>query len=250
MRNNLLKKGLVIGIIILFFGIAVQPITSSDITQKGEIEQVDEIEQTKDYLFQTLIDIANNPDVKELLKGNYEVITSDYEFKSVFRQILFKKPMLFFSMLFTRPKLTHKYLDTSYNRGCEITNVIGEDKTLDIIESIGITNPKILDDLNNIIMINEELSNKIIVIVEMNKVLKPDAPFEDYPLICGILLLIFFSCFSVLESIGMFLYLWGLDDNPIIAGIFRAIALPIYSILYNSAVLYASLDCPDPFPYP
>ena len=229
MKKNLLKKTLVVGIIVLFFGISMQPITSSDITQEGDIEQVDEFEQAKDYLFQTIIDIANNPDVKDLLeqvKNDGGAISCDYNFRNVFLKLLFRNPMLFRSLIFTKPCMTHEYLDTSYDRGYEIINVLGEEEVIAMIESVTITNPEFFDELNIIIMNNEELSNKITVLTEMNEVLKPNAPFEDYPIICAILAIIMLP----MATVATFFVVLSeqFENNPIFLLIF---VYPWWSIL-------------------
>ena len=59
-QTGLLSKILVIGILILFIGLAVQPSVAVDPEKEIKGEH-------KDYLFQTILDIANNPEVKELL---------------------------------------------------------------------------------------------------------------------------------------------------------------------------------------
>jgi hypothetical protein len=242
-KKGVFRKGVVIGIIILFIGIAVQPSIATVPLEDDEID-VD----AKEYLFQTIIDIANNPDVKDLVEGNNELYTSDYDFKSVFRQILFKNPRLFFSMLFSKPSITHKYLDSSCNRGCEITNILGEDKILEIVSSAGITKTEIFNELNNIITNNEELSNRITALAEMNEILKPDSPFEDYPpKICSILAIITLGSLIIVDCIAIFS--WDYEDYPIILKIFEVIATLFYCIAYISAFLFVELDCPSPFPY-
>ena len=48
MRNVCFKKGLIVGIIVLFIGVSVQPGMGTEIPDKIEVEP-------KDYLFQTII---------------------------------------------------------------------------------------------------------------------------------------------------------------------------------------------------
>ncbi len=197
-------KGLVMAIVFLFIGvgiypaIAVEPITPTNIIRGEEFEQVEKTEP-KEYLFQTIIDIANNPDVNELLnqiedewKADNCFISWDFDSKSVFQKLLFKKPNLLLSILFTEPSITHKYLESSYNGGCEVTKVLGEENIIEIVESVEIKNPEIPDELYNIIMNDEELYHKIATLGEMNEELDTNLPFKNYSSICKILLILFY----------------------------------------------------------
>lgn len=198
MKKDLLTKTLVLVIFILFIGVGIYPaiatesISSNNIYQKEEVKQIEDIDQ-KEFLFQTIIEISNNPDVRDLFKRiedewkNNNAISLNYNCRNDFLKTLFKKPKILISTLFTRPSFTQKYLNLIHNNGFEIVNLFGEDKSLDIIESATITNHEVFNQLNNIIMNNEELSDKIATLAEMNEELKPDLPFEDYPIICALL---------------------------------------------------------------
>ena len=229
-KTILLKKGLVIGIVFLFIGvgiypaIAVEPITPTNIIQEEELEQIEETEP-KEYLFQTIIDIANNPDVNELLnqiedewKNDNCYISWNFNCKSVFQKLLLKKPNLLFSILFTEPRITHEYLESSYNRGCKVANALGEENVIEIVESVEINNPEILDELYNLIMNNEELYDKIITLGEMNEGLSINLPFSNFSIICSILLVLFSVYLIRCGIVDFFSILF--HDNPIILVIF------------------------------
>ena len=162
MKKDLLSKTLIMGVIILFVGAGVQSAFAVDIPEKEEIEP-------KDYLFETIVTIANNPDVQDLLE-EYEnnIINFDFNNKYVFRQLLIKNPELLSSMVITKPKMNIQYLDKIYNEGIELVDIFGEEKALEMLDSVEITNPELLDDLNNIIMNDEELSNRISTLEELN----------------------------------------------------------------------------------
>jgi hypothetical protein len=251
-RNKVFSKGLVVGIILLFIGAGVYPAIAVKLnTSINAVQDEKSNVNAKDYLFQTIIDIANNPDVKDLIKDNYELFIPDTDFNSVFRQILFKKPIFFFSLLFTRPSITYKYLDACYNRGCEITNILGEDKTLEITASARITNPEIFDKFNNIIMNNEELPSKITTLKEMNKELKQGQPFKDYPIICAKLNSIFNAlCIPILYLYKLIL---KYRDNPILVEFFtKLIYMSIIPLFIVGNIMIWIFNCPqvpDP-PYP
>ena len=60
--SNVVYKTLVVGVIVLFLGVAVQP-SIATVQPEQEINV-----EPKDYLFQIIINIANNPNVKGLFK--------------------------------------------------------------------------------------------------------------------------------------------------------------------------------------
>ena len=164
------KEILITGIIFLFVGVGIQPAFA---VEPVIISNVNKAENTnpKEYLFQTIIDIANNPEVKDFLnkkENKAGFLNFDYNFRAVFLKLLLKNPRILFSMLFNKPSKTHEFLGSTYNKGCKIVNIIGEDEAYEITESITITNPEFFEELNNIIMKNEELSNRIATLKEMN----------------------------------------------------------------------------------
>lgn len=225
-KTILLKKGLVIGIVFLFIGvgvypaIAVEPIISNNITQEEEFEQVEETE-AKEYLFQTIIDIANNPDANGLLnqiedgwKNDNRYISWDFNCKSVFQKLLLSKPNILFSILFTETSITHEYLESSYNRGCKVANALGEENVIEIVESVEINNPEILDELYNLIINNEELYDRIITLSEMNEGSGINLPFSNLSVICKILLVLFSVYLIRCGIVDFFTIMF--HDNPII----------------------------------
>jgi hypothetical protein len=185
-----LYKTLVVGVIVLFIGLGVQPAIAT-VEPKTDIIDF----EPKDYLFQTIIDISNNPDVKELLEQyDTNLFKVDIE-RSVYRKLLLRNPSLFFNMIFTKPSISSEYLNKCYKDGIEVTNIISEDKALEMIKNVKITDSKLFDELDNIISTDKELSERLVMLKEMNKVLD----FRDNPIICGI---------SVLVSIGAITLFW------------------------------------------
>ena len=78
------KSILAFVITILFFGVSVQ---SSIATDQPE-EEIDLKVEPKEYLFQTIIGIANNPDIKGVLEQyNHNLFFSDYDYKDVFSRL-------------------------------------------------------------------------------------------------------------------------------------------------------------------
>jgi hypothetical protein len=227
-------KTLAVAVVILFLGLAIQPSVAVQTEQDIDIEP-------KDYLFQTIIDIANNPDVKKLLeKYKPDMFNVDMD-RSVYRKLFLINPRLMFNTLSTKPTMTLEYLDKCYKQGIEITNIIGEDKVLEMAENVEVTYTKLFDELNNIISKDEELSIRLATLKEINRELNPVTPFEN--IICPIaytlfllfcILTIFFLPIDIIaEAIDMI-------KNPILEGILMLVILPIYIpilILYRTTVV-------------
>jgi hypothetical protein len=190
-RIGLLRKLLVIGINILFISIAVQPSIATEL----DIEP-------KDYLFQTIMDIASNPEVKELFEQyDYDLFSMDID-RIVYRKLFLSNPRLTFNTLFTKPSMSVEYLDKCYNNGIEITDVLGEDKVLEVIENVEVTDSKWLDELYNIISKDEELSSRLETLKEMNNEINP---ILGFPIICSILEFLILPYFILYELIEVFI---------------------------------------------
>ena len=193
---------LAIGITILFLGLVIQP-SIATIQQEEKINV-----EPKDYLFRTIIDIDGN----------------------VYRKILFRSPRLLFNMFFTKPSITYEYLDKYCNIGIEITNILGEDKALEIIETIKFTDTKVLDEFNNIIINDKNLTYKLSKLNEMNKELKTNTPYLGKLILCGILFIIatIGIVVFIFSTIPLLLFIRSWENT--LGGIFFAL-FSIFSII-------------------
>jgi len=197
MKKEWLVKTLVLGIVALFISVSYQPIIAEKTLSVEKESNNDNVsfEEVKEYLFQTLIDISNNQRVKEFLNEHkHDLITNNnnnYNYKNAVKKILLQKPKLLKSILFTKPKMTYEYLEKNYNKGLDIIDILGEEESLDIVESVKIVNPELLVELKNIIANDEKLSNRISVLEEMNNNLISKLNFSDNPIICNILAILF-----------------------------------------------------------
>ena len=179
MKQRIICKCLAVAVILLFLGLAVQP--SVAVQPETEIYF-----EPKDYLFQTIIDIANNPEIKNLLRQyTNDMINFDID-KSVYHKIFLRNPRLMFNTLFTKPSISSEYLNKCYKDGIEVTNIISEDKVLEIIETVEVTDTEAFEEFNNIILNDEELSGRLVTLKEMNNELNPILDYP-YPIICSIL---------------------------------------------------------------
>jgi len=188
--------------------------------------------EPKDYLFQTIIDIANNPDVKELLEQyDNNLFKVDID-RSVSRKIFFKNPRMFRSLIFTKPSLTYEYLDKTYNNGIKITSIIGEDKALELIESIEISDTVVFDEFDNIIFKDEELSNRLTTLKKINEEQNSD---WNYPIICSIiyfLLIPFEILYYLINIFGDFYFI------SLFLAFNIAIRIPYWTVLLINAYAY------------
>jgi len=146
MKKNFLSKTLVMCTVLLFVGVGAQSAFAVETPEKEEVEP-------QDYLYETIIAIANNPDVKELFEEHKNNIEFEFNNKYIFRQMLFKSPQILWPMVFTKTKTTTQYLDESYNQGLEIVEIFGEEKAFEMLDSVEITYSELIEDLNNIILV-------------------------------------------------------------------------------------------------
>ena len=236
MKTRSVSKTLAVAVIILFLGLAIQPSVAVQPETELDIEP-------KDYLFETIIDIANNPEVKELFEeyGN-NIYDLDYNYKGILLKILFNNPKLLFSKLFTKPKITSEYLNSVFNEGCEIVDIIGEDKALEMVKSVKFTNPDIVDDLHNIVLNDEELSNRFTTLTELNL-----GSLEEPPMICVILVILLLKCGATV-IICMNLY-EIIQNYPILIMLIYPpfmLNLGVFQICFFLAIVFQCID----FPYP
>jgi len=233
MKNRLICKALAVAVILLFIGLAIQPSVAVQPETEMDIEP-------KDYLFQTIIDIANNPEVKNLLgKYSNDLFKVDID-RSVYRKLFLRNQRLFRSLILTKPSLSVEYLDKCYNNGVEITDILGEDKVLEIIENVEVTDTKLFDEFKNIITKDEELSNRLETLKEMNSDLKSVSPFEDHPIICSILFLIYDPVSLFLDITGLIFVSFLYNGNLIFTIIF-GLCLASLSILLRSTDMLLDL---------
>jgi hypothetical protein len=87
--------------------------------------------------------------------------------------------------------------------GNEITNILGEEKTSNIIESVVINDAEFLDEIDKIIKKDEKLSDKLNTLRETNEELYPLNPPLDSPFLHFYVLIIVIILFIVLQTLGI-----------------------------------------------
>ena len=247
MQKNIIKKGLVLAVIVLFISVCFQPIIAENTIsaeKESNYNNVD-FDEAKKYLFQTLIDISNNPEVKHFLNEHkHDLIknnNNNYDCRNAIKKIYSHNPKLLKSILFTKPEMTSEYLEKNYGRGLEIVDILGEEESLKIVESVNITDSELLNELKNIILNDKYLSNRVTVLEKMNNGLQ-----LEHPIICGIIFILFlppylFAQFSILIGFKLF-YKFGLRLWLII-GIILWFAFIVNPPLAIISILYLLFNC-------
>jgi len=240
-----MKKKILIGsiiavvLLVLMSFSSVVGYSSVKNTQKEIITSEYDFEYCKDYLFETLVEISNNEDVNDLLNSNNQNLFSTNS-----------NQRTFFPFRRNTNKLTVEKLDLLYNIGLKLIDRLGEEKVVELMESISIDKPEFADEVDTIIMSNDDLKERIYTLNKMNSEEVSIADFMDNPIICGILIV--FSFISLIPtivvvlpfaSLSYFIKAIGLE---MLGEVFRLIILPFALIIMLPIFLYFGI-CISPY---
>ena len=130
----------------------------------------------------------------EEVKEVFERVKKDY-FK-----ILLNNPKLLTKICFNKPEITYDYFEKSYNKGLEISEILGEKEIIEMTESLSQLNPEIIYDIRDIFTNDEEISKRLTKLSEMNDELRTEAPFDGFKIICAFLYIILFHKYFILKT--------------------------------------------------
>ena len=243
-----MRKLLAVGVIVLFIGLAFAPSVNANINKKfvdftrNNGTQVVEGMAPMEHLFETIIEIANNPDIKKLsVQYTKNLFTIYFDKKVELKQLFFKNLRILFQLLFAKPSLTYDYLESIYDKGTKLASLFSQDDVAEMMESLSITNPEVLDKSIYIIKNNESLSKKISTLKELNKDIKPNQRPWNFTIICTILAII-----TLPLVIGMMAYIVAFIF-PSLASFYAYILFillfPIMIILLPFAIIAELLGC-------
>ena len=190
-------------------------------TQDEIITSEYDFEYCKDYLFETMVEISNNEDVKDLTSSNNQNM-----FPTNFNQ------RTLFPVRRNTNKLSVEKLDLLYNIGIKLIDRLGEEKVAEIMETTNIEKPDFSDELFTTIMGNDDLRDRIYTLSEMN--VESETLDDEFPIICGIIKIIF-------EPISIFfeiLYRIMGTPNPFI--LITLFVFLYYGITYNLMLIVLS----------
>ena len=189
------RKQIVLGAALSVFILVSTPVLANTI--KTEIRSplnntsTEDAIKPKELLFQTIVDIAENKDIQNLFgNSEFEIELNKGESTLLLMKLFMKNPKLLFSILFVHPVLSKDYLNYAYGMGLEISDTLDE---LDIeltVDSIHVKNPRMQEEIFNIIEGNNELNKKMEEISYLTCGCDNDnTEFTnwDFPIICDIL---------------------------------------------------------------
>ncbi len=221
--------------------------------ENKEINNKKDLEESKEILFEIIIEIAENPEIKKLFKDNKQnLFSSNYDYREVFFQLLKQKFTFPFEMIFHKPSLSYDYLDFIFNHGCEIIDILGKETVLKLIASVKITDEEIFEELNNIVINNDELSDSIVNLIRMNEKIISIKNLTDTPILCVILAVVFITIVVFIYTpVNFIIEIFNITPDMPIAKLILLILSPIDFIFLTTLYLFFFIfDCfPSPY-YP
>jgi hypothetical protein len=183
MKRRMLSKGLVLAVILLFIGVAIQPGISTN-TIKDEKTDVD----AKDYLFQIIIDMVNNQELQDIIQKSKlrgSLINSLHMPGLIF---LFMKSRTSFRLLSQSSFLTKSFLEYAYRMGVKLSRTIDVSKMHSIIQRYQMSNQELQKEINTVIENNANLKAGITQLLSLNCDCEKNSTMNwSFPVICLIL---------------------------------------------------------------
>ncbi len=256
--NNKILISSIIAIIILI-GVSFTSVVGYNSVETS-MKKNKVIFDSKELIFETIIEMANNPDFNEFAINNKQnLFQSSIEYKDIFTQLLKQKLIYLNRFTIYKTALSVEYLHVIYEYGCNIIKILGEEKTSELIASIEFTNNRVFEELNNIVENDEELNNNINNLKKSNVEILSITGFSDTPVICGILLIIIIAMIIINNVLAIpveiifFRLLKIPKDSPLgknIIKFFTFLTMPFTIIGITALVLYLEdFSCFDP-PFP
>jgi len=150
------------------------------------ITSKNDFEYYKNYLFETIVEISKNSDIRNLINSNS------------------KPQRIILPFIRNNIKFKVEHLELLFNLGLKLFNRLDDNKLKEYNENTDIDNLKLFDQVEPIIMGNDELRERIYTLNKMNSEKVSILDYE-YPIICGILL-------NIDEFISN-LWLWDFFDE-------------------------------------
>ena len=221
MKRKKIVLGVVLSVFILVSTPALANIVQTEIQSPSKDTLIEDEINPKELLFQIIMDMAENKDIQKIVENSeFEIELNKEKSTLLFIKLFLKNPKVIFSMFFSRPVLSKDYLNYVYNLGLKISETLDESDIELAVDSIHVKNPRIQEEIFNIIEGNNELNKKMEKISHLTCGCNNDnAEFTnwDFPIICDIVsaIVVFgFLIFFVFDGPGI-IYITGLILNKI-----------------------------------
>ena len=206
------NKKIIFGVILSNFLLLSTPIIANNTNKNNDFlsqnSKMDRFEEGKNLLFDTIIEISNIDEVESLLinnkwDNNFSLIqfSDNYDYNQFVFKLFRNDPFLFFSLIFTKPEISERYLEYIYEKGCVFLEIYGEEEINRFINSVSIKDKDILNQISYILSNNDIIKNNICNLTFINNENITELYILDYPIICSIVFIIY--------GIGLFIYLMG-----------------------------------------
>lgn len=196
MKRKEIVLGAVLSIFILVSTSVLANTIQSDIQSVNNETLIIENDDPKELLFQTIEDMALDGNIRKILENTDLELNIDKEiFRILLTKLFLQNPTLLISLLFTHPIFSIDYLNYAYGIGRKLSYSFSLSEMKVLKDCIHIKNPRISDELSLIIKDDDRLNEKIEQLTDLNcgcNTYSSEAIYWDFPIICGILAILFF----------------------------------------------------------
>lgn len=234
MRKKNLIKILAIKIIVLFVLVGFQP-AIADLSKIDDKNNAG-FEESKSILIKTIVNIANDKGVRELVSKHKDVIDnfdiSEIKQINKLNKMHIKNPTLFATLFSTRGYLSENFIYKTYEHGLNIYGIFGEEQLFQKYDKLKFKNSNLLNELKQYIFNKPNLRECIQNTISANDI---------YGLVCNILFVMFFATGAILQPFVVFYFIL-----PIIGLLAVPFILILFSIMVVELLIIEILDCPWP----
>jgi len=178
------RKGLTAGIILLFVGVAIAPSINFTVVNASNNDKRENEFSQKDLLFQTIVDIANNKDIQQVI------------LKSQISREGFLNPDVKFAV-FNTPVLTKNQLKQMYLVGLMLSKTISKSRMHSMVERYQVNNQWVQKEISAVIEKDVTLKEEIMQLSnsECDCGNTSETTVWHFPVICTILVVLEVLCY-------------------------------------------------------
>ncbi len=182
----MIKKWLVIGIILLFVGVTMAPTINFNTVKASQQNVINERINQRELLFQTIVDIANNKEIQR-------IILKSQMSRGIFPTTEF-------------PVITKNQLRQMYFLGLILSKVISKSRIQSMVQKYQFNNQEIQKEISAVIEKDVTLKEEILQLQDPKCDCENKSASEwRFPVICVVLMILFFSIYLLLFLINVLL---------------------------------------------